>query len=450
MREQDNNGSPRFKTGLYWFSNDLRLDDNVALVKAVQASQRLVCVYIVDPAWFSPNRYGQKSMGNHRWQFLLESLADLEQSLNSLGQQLLIVYGAPLDALATLIARYNIDAVYKSQNAGFYEHKHWQLLQQRYRMLYFESVATHTLFTASSLPFSLQNVPNTFTKFKNLVEPLAEQGLVATPTSLPAPPKNIHWSRPSLPPGMVEQKAARYRGGANRAKNQVIYYFGSHLPRAYKQVRNALDGWGNSSKFSPWLANGSVSVGYILRALQNYEKKVEANESTYWIAFELLWREYFQWIAHAYTEKLFTLGGIKQQKPLTSFYPERFQLWCHGSTPFALVNACMKQLNATGYMSNRGRQIVASCLVNELNLDWRYGAAYFEQQLIDYDVASNWGNWQYLAGVGMDPRGKRHFDINKQTALYDPDKTFISKWCGATDRSDLDSVDAADWPIVNR
>ncbi|WP_459782420.1 FAD-binding domain-containing protein, partial [Photobacterium sp. R1] len=106
----------------------------------------------------------------------------------------------------------------------------------------------------------------------------------------------------------------------------------------------------------------------------------------------------------------------------------RFQQWCNGKTGYPIVDACMRQLNQTGYMSNRGRQLVASCFVHELALDWRYGAAYFEQQLIDYDVASNWGNWQYLAGVGADPRGWRYFDLEKQTKMYDPDGDFIHRW----------------------
>jgi deoxyribodipyrimidine photo-lyase len=107
----------------------------------------------------------------------------------------------------------------------------------------------------------------------------------------------------------------------------------------------------------------------------------------------------------------------------------------------------MKQLKATGYMSNRGRQLVASCFVNELSLDWRYGAAYMEQQLIDFDIAANWGNWQYLAGVGADPRGLRSFDLQKQTHIYDPQHHFIKKW-GGTKSSNLDSTDMVDWPII--
>ena len=88
----------------------------------------------------------------------------------------------------------------------------------------------------------------------------------------------------------------------------------------------------------------------------------------------------------------------------------------------------MKQLSATDYLSNRGRQIAASCLINELEGDWRYGAAWFENQLIDYDVAANWGNWQYLAGVGADPRGGRHFNLAKQTEIYDADGRYRSRW----------------------
>ena len=106
----------------------------------------------------------------------------------------------------------------------------------------------------------------------------------------------------------------------------------------------------------------------------------------------------------------------------------------------------MRQLNETGYMSNRGRQIAASALINELGLDWRCGAAYFEQQLIDYDPASNWGNWQYIAGVGADPRGGRHFSIEKQTALYDPRGEYIARWRGELGRSYGDAVDQVDWP----
>ena len=128
--------------------------------------------------------------------------------------------------------------------------------------------------------------------------------------------------------------------------------------------------------------------------------------------------------------------------------PNRFAAWCQGTTPYPLVNAIMKELNATGFITNRSRQIVASCLVNELGLDWRYGAAYFEQQLIDHDVAANWGNWQYIAGVGVDPRGGRHFNIEKQTQQFDPKSIYTKKWGGnQSPDAQLDHLNEVDWPI---
>ena len=148
--------------------------------------------------------------------------------------------------------------------------------------------------------------------------------------------------------------------------------------------------------------------------LKKYESLNGKNQSTYWIFFELLWREYFQWYAHHYKESLYKISGVTGIRPLSSFYAERLKKWEQGTTPYPLVNALMNQLVSTGYMSNRGRQIVASCLVNELELDWRYGASFMESHLIDYDVASNWGNWQSIAGVGSDGK-KKHFDLNKQT-----------------------------------
>lgn len=195
------------------------------------------------------------------------------------------------------------------------------------------------------------------------------------------------------------------------------------------------------------MANGSLSARQVFAQLKEYETVHGSNESTYWLYFELLWRDYFQWALLKNQSGFFRFSGINNRRPLTTFLPQRFIRWCQGETPYPIVNACMKQLNETGYMSNRGRQLVASCLVHELAVDWRFGAAYFEQQLVDFDVAANWGNWQYLAGVGADPRGHRQFNLNKQAASYDPHGHFTQRWAGAVNDSPLDQTDAADWPI---
>jgi deoxyribodipyrimidine photo-lyase len=217
-------------------------------------------------------------------------------------------------------------------------------------------------------------------------------------------------------------------GGERLAQEHLAQYFAGDLPLSYKAVRNELDGFNNSSKMSPWLNMGCLSVRRLRWTVENYESKHGENESTYWLFIELLWREYFLWLALQIKSQLFSFQGAAARPPMTKFEQDKFESWCKGDTPYPLVNACMRQLNRSGFLSNRGRQIAASCLVNELAQDWRYGAAFFEQQLVDYNVAVNWGNWQYIAGVGADPRGGRHFNLNKQTELYDGSGEYRRRW----------------------
>ena len=430
-------------TGIFWFTNDLRLHDQPALWK-MQSVDKLICVFCLDPQWFRPNGLNAKAMGERRYQFLVESLKDLQQQLQQAGQVLIIKHQTPHLALTELINKYNVDIIARSQHAGVYENRHWKLLQQQFPDRKFLTEPSHTLFSADDLPFQLNQLPTSFTQFRNQVEDLALPRPMSRPQQLPPTPGPITVAE--IPQPVFEP--SKFTGGETAALKHIDDYFSTDLPANYKTVRNELDGWTNSTKFSPWLALGCLSVRHLASRLKKYEQTNISNDSTYWIYFELLWREYFQWYAHRYGAQLFRFDGIKNSKSRRCYYPERYQKWCNGNTPYPLVNACMKQLNATGYMSNRGRQIVASCFVHELNLDWRFGAAYFEQQLIDYDVAANWGNWQYIAGVGADPRGGRQFNIEKQTRQYDPEGEFIRHWQGDIDIIPLDSVDAADWPIM--
>jgi deoxyribodipyrimidine photo-lyase len=217
----------------------------------------------------------------------------------------------------------------------------------------------------------------------------------------------------------------------------------------YKQTRNCLDGFDGSSTFSPWLANGNLSVREVAHCIFDFERARVSNESTYWLFFELLWREFFYWRAEVDGKSMFMLSGKTGKPRRSTFEPRNFARWCAGDTNYPIVNALMRQLVATGWMSNRGRQIAASCLINELDGDWRFGAAFFEKHLIDYDVGSNYGNWQYIAGVGSDPRGGRHFNLSKQTAEHDPSGLFIAKWGGVRPHQPDFVTDAADWPIEN-
>ncbi len=184
-----------------------------------------------------------------------------------------------------------------------------------------------------------------------------------------------------------------------------------------------------SSKFSAWLALGCISAKEIYQEIKGYEIIYGSNESTYWLVFELLWRDYFGFCMEKNGKRYFlNSDGLSSRSMNQEHFETALTNWINCTTGVSFIDANMKELKLTGFMSNRGRQNVASYLCNNLRLDWRYGAAYFEQQLIDYDVCNNWGNWAYLAGVGNDPRTNRVFNINKQAATYDPDNTFQHLW----------------------
>ncbi len=438
----------------FWFTDDLRLQDNLALNWACNHYASIAFIYVINPHDVGPHNYQHKAIGAHRMRFIYQSLFDLEQQLKSLGHRLIILEGQPVNAVCRFVAEQQIDAVVRSKPVGWYEQKTWQMIEKTLPQVRCFSTWNQTLFKPDQLELTQQRL-NSFSRFRKHVEyfKFAVQPVGDTLSTLPQPipvPYSQGLTLQAFAQKYVMPSTADnvFKGGEHYAIEHVQSYFSSAAPSSYKLTRNQLDGWDSSTKFSPFLALGNLSPRYLWQQLKDYEAQHGANDSTYWIGFELLWREYFQWSALQQQARLFSFQGQAEHKPKTSYYSARFKKWCNGETPYPLVNACMKELNATGFMSNRGRQIVASCLVNELAVDWRYGAAYFQQQLIDYDVASNWGNWQYLAGVGKDPRGGRHFNLDKQTQEHDPERRYIKHWQCDIKPQPLDVVDYVDWPIM--
>ena len=197
--------------------------------------------------------------------------------------------------------------------------------------------------------------------------------------------------------------------------------------RVYKETRNGMLEPDDSTKLSAWLSNGCLSPRRTYYEVLRYERERVQNESTYWLVFELLWRDYFRFYGAKHGDRLFYWTGPLRRRVTTHFDAGTFARWTDGRTGYPLVDAVMRELAATGFCSNRGRQNVASLYAKGLGLDWRAGAAYFESLLVDYDVTSNWGNWCYVAGVGADPRD-REFNVERQAEQYDPDARFIKRW----------------------
>jgi len=224
------------------------------------------------------------------------------------------------------------------------------------------------------------------------------------------------------------RSAFPYKGGETQALQRLQQYFWETKKLSYyKKTRNGLMGTDYSSKFSAWLANGSISARTIYHEVKKYEQTVQKNDSTYWLIFELIWRDFFKYISLKHQNKIFKLGGILNKDYVWKDDKQLINQWINGQTQEPFVNANMIELKKTGWMSNRGRQNVASFFAKEQELDWRIGAAYFESMLIDYDVHSNYGNWMYVAGVGNDPRDRK-FNIKLQAKRYDANQKFQKLW----------------------
>jgi deoxyribodipyrimidine photo-lyase len=206
------------------------------------------------------------------------------------------------------------------------------------------------------------------------------------------------------------------------------YLWEKDLIKNYKETRNGLIGESYSSKFSAWLSVGALSPRVIFEEVKKYEAQRIKNQSTYWIVFELLWRDYFRFTAKKYGSRIFQVEGIQGKGHEYYHDLATFERWKKGETGVPFIDANMREINSSGFMSNRGRQNAASFLVKDLKVNWTWGASYFESLLIDYDVCSNWCNWNYIAGVGNDPREDRYFNIMSQAKKYDPQGDYVRHW----------------------
>ena len=414
---------------LLWFRNDLRLHDNAALRAACAQADEVIAYYCFDCQYYGDKKSAFPRIGARRTQFILESLQDLKESLASLNIPLQISIGKPKDGIQALHQNFPIDAIFYSEEFAYEETAQAEELKSLDIPL--QSFESNQLFDLAELPFPLYKLPRGFTTFRKKIEAVISPVAAFPPPSMPrsiSPVKST--PLPSLialglrPDAIDERAALKPKGGEKEGLKRLnAYLFGSQNISQYKETRNGMIGPDYSSKFSFWLANGSLSPRKIYHEIKAYEAQFGSNESTYWLYFELLWREFFRLNAAKKGANFF-------QMPLAyhSSVDAQFEKWRQGKTGHPFIDANMRELALTGFMSNRGRQNVASYLINNLKGDWRLGAAWFESGLIDYDVYSNYGNWTYLAGNGNDPRGQRSFNIDSQQERYDPNGDYVNLW----------------------
>ncbi|KAF7983789.1 hypothetical protein HWV62_19011 [Athelia sp. TMB] len=416
--------------------------------------------------------------GPLRAQFIAESVWDLKGSLESIGSGLLVRVGRADEIVERLAREGSVQGVWMSSGIATEEKAEERSVRRAadrlgidFKLWSDESYLIHP----EDLPTPPREVSDVFTSFRKSVEPLrdnvrapfpAPRKLLPFPANLPeqadlftaptslddfvarlkAPLEDLGLSTPpSFPEGAAT--AHPFQGGETQARSRLDHLVQSGAMSTYKDTRNGLLGTEYSTKLSAWLALGCITARQIhsaMYALEEGSAYADApghgkgeNKGTAAVRFELLWRDYMALCALKYGADLFSLGGFAHAGQVynasewssQSDKPEAFQRWQAGSTGLGLIDASQRELFLTGYTSNRTRQNVACFLAKDLGIDWRLGAEWYESMLIDYEVASNWGNWQYNAGVGNDPRGVgRKFNPVKQAHDYDKGAKYCRTW----------------------
>lgn len=471
------------RINIVWFRDDFRLTDNPTLHAAASNADALLCVALnQDPA--EPNHWGETALpferrSAHRRATWQQAADGLHQQLLVLGQGLQLLNS--VQALGELVLALRnshvgavVSVVTQAIPAPYEQEQVWALCDALHAInassvagvesapVELVEVDSADLLIGEELPFgqahTLHKLPSVFTAFRQQVEragmPVRE--LLPAPTALPpAPngfelPNNLAWAAAlgaqlPLELSLPEQFDYPVQVSERAGIAHLQWYFADQKAHSYKATRNGLmrtsdTGAGYATKLSLWLAKGCVSAAAVWQALKTFEAEHGASNSSYWIGFELLWREHFRWLHKQHGLALYRAKGLDNRagkKGASGKLPVKqqrlqFERWRTGQTDHALVNAGMRELALTGYVSNRMRQIVASYWLHECGGDWRIGAAWFEHTLLDFDTLSNTGNWLYIAGFGSDPKGGRKFDIDWQAKSYDADGSYTKRWALAT------------------
>ncbi|KAL8914865.1 MAG: hypothetical protein Q9172_006997 [Xanthocarpia lactea] len=409
--------------------------------------------------------------GPHRAKFLAESVWDVKKRLGNIGSGLEIRVGMAGQVIKELLEAFQqqnteVAAIWMTEEEGVEE-------KQEERDVKRAAEGAQTVFKLwtdekyyvddRDLPFqNPHQLPDVFTTYRKQVEPLrdaprrslpAPKRLLPLPNTIPPQPAPFHIpdtledtiayllkplepnlglsNPPKYPP--KAKSAHPFHGGETTGHERIKHLITSGHMTTYKDTRNGMLGLDFSTKLSAWLALGCITARQTHEYLVDFEeaktdlgKGVHGygkgeNKGTAAVRFELLWRDYFRLATRKFGPQLFRIEGFKQDTSITWRYPQKdpavkhaVQRFLEGTTGNGFIDASMRELFLTGYTSNRLRQNVASFLAKHLGIDWRIGAEWYESLLTDYDLSNNWGNWQYNAGVGNDPREARVFNPVKQ------------------------------------
>jgi len=383
------------KTILIWFRNDLRICDNEMLSLAHERANSIVPVFIYDPRLYVETTYGTKKTGVIRAKFINESVQDLQRSIRSLHGELIIEQGLPEEILPELAKHYQIDEVYHHREVAYEETHISSLVEEALwkLKLNLRHFIGHTLYHKEDLPFPIKDIPDEFNVFKKKTgRESSIRPCINTPNELNFLAGIAESIIPSLEDLGFNEKEIELAsnsyilGGETEAKKQLDLLIKGNV----KEV--------SESGLSPWLALGCLSVHTFYHALANHSNYPKNIFNRF--MDELWWHDYYRFMFKKHGNKFFKSQGFSEVKPLFVDNTEQFGNWKSGRTENIHVNHIMETLNNTGYINQRMRIEAASFLVNDLGINWLMGAAYFEERMIDYSPATNYGSWAHIAGVG--------------------------------------------------
>ena len=436
---------------IVWHRTDLRVHDQAAVTAAAQSASGQVVGVVCVPD--DPFRHVDLARvlsfpcASHRrvghW---LQAIDGLRQDWRAIGSAICVHRGAPEDVIGALAAELGATEVHTAPCPA-----HDELAQNRRVARALKAhgarLVVHdetTMIASADLPFAIEELPEVFSNYRRLVERSCRtRDPVTAPSGLrvsddvrasaearaTAVLASADLEAARAAAGQIDPRAGWIVRGDRAAGLERLrqWIWQDDCLARYKETRDGLLGADFSSRLSTWLALGTLSPREVAAEVRRYEGERVANDSTYWLWFELLWRDYFHLWVRRWQSRAFKASGMMGRTPCGAPDVETFDRWRTGTTGEPFVDACMHELAATGWLSNRGRQNTASWLAKTAGVDWRWGAWWFESQLLDHDVGPNWGNWQYVAGVGNDPRN-RTFNMRAQADRYDADGAYRRVW----------------------
>ncbi|MFY0651101.1 MAG: deoxyribodipyrimidine photo-lyase [Cyclobacteriaceae bacterium] len=395
------------KINVFWFRRDLRLEDNHGLFEALKDGHSVLPIFI-----FDKNILEELPKNDARVGFIYDTLIKLNEKLQQYGSSILVKHGSPMVVWQELIERYEINAVFTNHDYEPYgisrDQEVTELLQQK--GIGFHTFKDQVIFEKAEITKADGSPYTVYTPYKNKWREnfsLELRARAYPSEQLLANTLQQEFDAPTL-------KALGFTTSGIQ-----IPSFKEEFINGYEEVRDIphLD---KTTKAGLMLRFGNISVRELVR-------KASSTNQTY--LNELIWREFFMMILFHFPKVVGSSFKAKYDNINWLNNKEHFERWCEGTTGYPMVDAGMRQLNKTGFMHNRVRMVVASFLCKHLLIDWRWGEAYFAEKLLDFELSSNNGNWQWAAGCGCDAAPYfRVFNPTIQVKKFDPEMKYIKNW----------------------